>query len=149
MAENIVTTTTSEQEITKEQFEQEKEICSMYIDCAKTYTQSSIGALLLSITFFSDIIGIATTTTKENPMLLVLWSLWLLAILFGVTYQYCVVKYLETIADEKKMLAFKRTWTLFLPKKFKDTPYVLYGIMVILFYTGILLFSILAFIAVI
>ena len=79
--------------------EGEYRIVSLFIDNAKTYIQLSTGALLLSVTFLQGLTG-----TKDiipiDAFIIAPWVCWLLTILSGVTYQYCVVKYLEQLEEE-------------------------------------------------
>jgi len=128
----------------KNKLQQEKEICSLYIDCSKTYIQLSTGALLLSLTFYDEIIGKKEIVFASNWGLLLTWFFWLFTILTGVTYQYCVIKYLEVIANKHQLLYYNRTWKKLIPRIFRDNPYLLYGAMAISFYAGIILFTFIA-----
>jgi len=148
MSKDTLPANTSGDEIIKERFQQEKDICSLYVDCAKTYVQISTGALLLSITFYDEIIGIEKALLKNNPFLIATWFLWLFTIVSGVTYQYCVIKYLEDIANHYKLLEFQRTWKWYFLKIFREEPYRLYGAMIVAFYAALLIFFILALIAI-
>jgi hypothetical protein len=127
-----------------ESWEKEKEVCSLYIDCAKSYVQLSTGALLLSLTFYKDILGIEKFSLQEGWPLLIMWVIWLIAILFGTLYQYCVVKYLEVIASDNDMLYYKRRWKWFIPNKWRQKPYILYGRMIAFFYAALFVFLIFA-----
>ena len=125
----------------KEKLHQEREICALYIDCAKTYIQLCTGALLLSLAVFHEFLGAAKLSLFKNLPIVITWIFWLLSIFAGVTYQYCVIKYLETIASENNLLYYGRNWPLFIPKYLQNNPFVLYGIMMFCFYTGILIFA--------
>ncbi len=124
-----------------QRLEQERAVCSLYIDSAKTYTQLSTGALVLSLAFAADFLKQTKPQLLHDWPILVAWCCWLLAVLCGVTYQYCAIKYLETIANDNKLLYFDRTWSSLVPKALTDNPFRLYGSMLFLFYLGLLVFS--------
>jgi hypothetical protein len=74
--------------------EEERHLMSAYSDTAKTYSQLSLGALVLSITFFEKIADTAGKVTVDTP-LVVAWAGWLTSALAGAFYQYLAVRFLE------------------------------------------------------
>ena len=129
-----------------QRLEEERQICSLYIDSAKTFVQLSTGALVLSVTFATEFLEQSRPSLLRDRGLLITWLCWLLTVLFGVTYQYCVIKYLETIANDNHLLYYNRSWSSFIPKPLIDNPFWLYGCMLFLFYIGLMVFSIAALI---
>lgn len=75
-------------------FETEQEMMATYVDTAKTYSQLSLGALVLSVTFIEKF---ATVKTQESVTwwLAVAWVAWLLSALSGAFYQYLAARFLE------------------------------------------------------
>jgi hypothetical protein len=65
-----------------------------YSDTAKTYTQLSLGALVLSVTFFDKVLG-QHDRIPVDLVLLLAWVCWLVAVLAGAFYQYLAVRFLE------------------------------------------------------
>ncbi len=78
--------------------EEERKIMEGYIDTAKTYTQLSLGALVLSITFIEKVLGLSGKISVHY-MLMVSWFFWLLAALAGAFYQYLAVRFLENLGE--------------------------------------------------
>jgi hypothetical protein len=74
--------------------EEERHIMTAYSDTAKTYSQLSLGALVLSITFFEKVADTAGKIPVETP-LVIAWSGWLVCTLAGAFYQYLAVRFLE------------------------------------------------------
>jgi hypothetical protein len=56
-------------------FERESKVMAVFIDNAKTYVQLSAGALLLTVTFLHEILGIPKENKKTNSQRIVGWSL--------------------------------------------------------------------------
>ena len=75
-------------------FETEQKMMGAYVDTAKTYSQLSLGALVLSVTFIEKF---TTVETQEsvNWWLAVSWVAWLLSALSGAFYQYLAARFLE------------------------------------------------------
>ena len=119
----------------------EREICSLYIDSAKTFIQLSTGALLLSLAFAHDFLGKPKKELLSDAPLLATWLFWFVSVLSGITYQYCAIKYMETIANENNLLYHPRTWRSLMPKALIENPFWLYGVMMLTFYLGILCFG--------
>lgn len=128
----------------KQRLDREREVCALYIDSAKSYTQLSTGALLFSLAFAHDFLRTEKPQLLHDWPFIVTWLFWLAAMLFGITYQYCTIKYLETIASDHKLLYYDRTWSSFIPKPLIDNPFWLYGVMMFFFYVGIIIFSYIA-----
>ncbi len=128
-------------EVIKQQLENERTICTLYIDSAKSYTQLSTGALLLSLAYAHDFLSIQKPQLIHNWPLVITWLCWLLAVLMGITYQYSVVKYLETMTHDEELLYYNRVHPSFVPKPLIDNPSWLYGFMMLFFYVGIVFFS--------
>jgi hypothetical protein len=125
--------------------DEEREVCTLYIESSKSFIQLSTGALLLSLAFVRDFLGASQLGLLRDWPLIVAWVSWLISILMGTTYQYCVIKYLETLADKHCLLYYPRSWRSWMPRILTENPFWLYGAMLVCFYLGILLFSCLAF----
>jgi hypothetical protein len=116
----------------------EYKVMGLFIDNAKTYVQLSVGALVLSVTFLHDILGIPKDQKIQVPPgLLASWICFLLAVLSGALYQYHAVKYIE----RESGLGGNASWM----RKFDESPYLLYGAMLIGFGLGALLFTVSAY----
>ena len=74
--------------------EEERHIMGAYSETAKTYSQLSLGALVLSITFFEKVANTRGQVTVDAP-LLIAWVGWLLSTVAGAFYQYLAVRFLE------------------------------------------------------
>ena len=79
--------------------EEERKIMAAYSDTAKTYTQLSLGALVLSITFFEKVLG-QSGRIPVDLFLLLAWVCWLASVLAGAFYQYLAVRFLEARGEE-------------------------------------------------
>jgi hypothetical protein len=122
--------------ISSTQLEGEYRSVGLFVENAKTYIQLATGALLLSVTFSKGITGESELPINEL-YLWISWLSWLAAILTGVTYQYCVAKYLEDMelkngslfhCDRAKPFVLLRHWV--------RNPYQLYGALMLFFYGG-------------
>jgi hypothetical protein len=115
-------------------FNQEESIMKLFIDNAKTYIQLSTGALVLSITFFKEvIIPDQKPAMLKDSLLILSWLMYLIAIGFGSYYQYLAVKHLEDLSGNpgtKIPLPF-----------FLTDPVTIYFIMMVAFYLGAILFT--------
>jgi len=123
--------------MTKEEY---KQIMSMFSDNAKTYTQVSIAALILPITFIRQVLGV----TAEKPIkdylswpLIASWLIFLIAIASGLLYQYIAVKLVEACFEKSNNFYGGMKW-------FIDRPEKVYATMMISFYLAALLFVIAA-----
>lgn len=119
--------------------QEERKIMEAYADTAKTYTQLSLGALLLSITFIEKILGI-TGRVSVHYLLLFSWIFWLLAALAGAFYQYLAVRFLENLGERFGLVRRSDR-----PRPFADLaahPYKVYGSLLFFFYTGTIFFAI-------
>jgi hypothetical protein len=116
-------------------YDKEQKILELFIDSAKTYTQLSTGALVLTITFIREILGQKDAVPRDN-FLTVSWVCFLIAIGAGAAYQYLAIKYLEKIADLP--IAFP------LPERLVRQPGAVYGLMMFVFYLGAIFFTIAA-----
>lgn len=116
-------------------FPEESKIMELFIDNAKTYVQLSVGALVLSITFQHEIVGVATgKQIATEPWLISSWVFFLITILCGAFYQYLAVKFLE------KKFAAAYTFPLF--RWLEESPGLCYGAMLASFYAGCVCFAI-------
>ena len=113
---------------------------SLFIDNAKTYIQLSTGALVLSVTFLQGLVG-TKDSLPIDPFMIAPWAFWLLTILSGVTYQYCVVKYLEKLEVKRGTLVEERIREFRLLRHFVKNPYQVYGFMMTNFYLGTISFA--------
>jgi hypothetical protein len=116
-------------------FKHDEVIMKLFIDNTKTYIQLSTGALLLSITFLEKVLGGLATMTSDI-FLIGSWAAFLIAIGSGAYYQYLAVKYLESISGNPGSESI-------LPKKLRD-PGTIFGIMMVAFYAGAVLFTFMA-----
>ncbi len=114
-------------------FNQYESIMKLFIDNAKTYVQLSTGMLALSITFIEKVFKPPIT---YDLFLIGSWIAFLIAIGFGAYYQYLAVKVLEGVS-------LTGSAKIILPSWLKD-PSVIYFIMMVTFYLGIVLFTIAA-----
>ena len=116
---------------------EEHKIMAGYIDTAKTFTQLSIGALVLSITFIEKILG-TNGKISVHILLLLAWLFWLLAALAGAFYQYRAIKWLERLGKEFNLIKREHHAGDFV----KIYPYKVYGILLVCFYLGSIFFAI-------
>lgn len=119
--------------------EEERHIMGAYSETAKTYSQLSLGALVLSITFFEKVADTSGHVTVDFP-LLVAWVSWLLATVAGSFYQYLAVRFLEARGEAWGIMT--RTghpqWFGWL----SDHPWPVYATMLVSFAAGCLAFVI-------
>jgi hypothetical protein len=80
-------------------FEDERKIMVAYSDTAKTYSQLSLGALVLSITFIEKVVA-ATVPNVASSWLYAAWCNSLVAALSGAFYQYLAVRFLELRGED-------------------------------------------------
>ncbi|HXJ94886.1 MAG TPA: hypothetical protein VMT20_18745 [Terriglobia bacterium] len=119
-------------------FEREYKVMGVFIDNAKTYVQLSAGALLLSVTFLHEILGISKEQRLPTDLWLMLsWWSFLAAIVLGALYQYYAAKFLEWKSGVPRS---HRNW----PEWLVRHPWPVYGGMLIAFYLGGLCFTIAA-----
>jgi hypothetical protein len=117
-------------------FEREYKVMSLFIDNAKTYTQLSIGALVLSITSVREVLALP----KEQPIqldwpLLTCWVCFLLAVIFGALYQYLACKFVEEKAKVQRSHRIRWGWII-------SHPWPVYGVMLVTFYGGAISFTV-------
>ena len=127
----------TEEEKTKAMMEEEHKIIGGFMETAKTFTQISIGALVLSITFLEKILG-QTEKIEVSFMLLLAWIFWILAALSGVFYQYRAIKWLEWLALDSKIIYEHNH----VGDPVKVYPYQVYGFLLVCFLLGTLSFGI-------
>jgi hypothetical protein len=84
--------------------EEERKIMAAYGETARTYSQLSLGALVLSVTFYEKVLGRAERMSSE-PLLLLAWLAWLAAAVAGALHQYLAVRFLEVKGEELGVLA--------------------------------------------
>jgi hypothetical protein len=117
-------------------FEREYKVMGVFIENAKTYVQLSAGALLLSITFLHEIVGLPNDRKVQADSWLVLsWVGFLAAIVCGALYQYFAAKFLEWKSGVPRT---HRSW----PEWVIQHPWLPYGMMLIAFYSGGLCFAV-------
>lgn len=88
----------------REALDEERKIMAAYSDTAKTYSQLSLGALVLSVTFLEKVAGDRLAASVDLPLLLA-WCAWLLSALAGAFYQYLAVRFLEARGEDWGVLA--------------------------------------------
>ena len=128
----------TEEEKTKAMMEEEHKIMAGFMDTAKTFTQLSIGALVLSITFLEKILGMEGKISVSY-LLLFAWVFWLLAALAGAFYQYRAIKWLERLGIESNVI--KQYHHVGDPLK-NIYPYQVYGFLLVCFFLGTIFFVI-------
>ncbi len=119
-------------------FEREQAIMAGYSETVKTYTQLSLGSLVLSVTFFEKVVGQAAPIQVDILPLLA-WFCWLLAVLLGSFYQYLAVRYLEDLAERKGLVDRAGHRQYF--KTLAQHPWKVYGPFIISFYLGAAFFA--------
>lgn len=112
-------------------------IMGLYIDNAKTYAQLSGGALLLTVAFAREVLGVQ----EGEPMpldwsLVATWISFLVSTIAAATYQYFAVRFLEGRSGAP--VHHKLDWPRFL----RDNPYLVYALMMFSFYLGAVFFTV-------
>jgi hypothetical protein len=117
-------------------FERECKVMAVFIDNAKSYVQLSAGALLLSVTFLHEILGIPNEQKFPTDRLLFSsWWSFLFAIVFEALYQYYAAKFLELKSGVSRG---HHSWPQFLI----EHPWPPYAVMLAAFYFGGVCFTI-------
>jgi hypothetical protein len=114
-------------------------VMELFIANAKTYSQLSSGALLLTVAFAREVLAVK----KDLPIpldwtLVATWIFFLVATLAGATYQYLAVRFLE--AKAKVPIHHQHDW----PWSIRNNPWIIYSVMMFAFYLGALFFTITA-----
>lgn len=113
------------------------ETMKLYSDTAKTFTQLSVGALVLPIVFARQILALdPKRALTADPLLVVIWGLFLAAIGSGLFYQYLAVKFLS--ANYWKEDWEGSSW-------FVREPGYIYGAMMLTFFMAAFLFVVRAY----
>jgi|SRR6516164_6668445 hypothetical protein len=113
------------------------EAMKSYSDTAKTFTQLAVAALVLPIVFARQILAVDNNKPlTADPVLLLTWLFFLLAIGFGLLYQYLAVKHLEAHFWQENW--DESTWIV-------QNPGYVYGSMMIAFYLAAILFVVRAY----
>jgi hypothetical protein len=117
-------------------FERECTVMGVFIDNAKTYVQLSAGGLLLTITFLHEILGVPKDQRVLADVWLVLsWSGFLGAIVFGALYQYFAAKFLEWKSGVPRTHRSRPEWLI-------HHPWPAYLAMLLAFYLGGICFTV-------
>ena len=112
------------------EFDRQCTVMGHFIENAKVYVQLSAGALVLTVTFLRDIVGIPQgQRVKTDWPLIVSWVCFLIAVLLGALYQYLAVKFLEWKSGVGRHYY---EWMEFLI----ESPGNVYGVMLVSFYAG-------------
>jgi hypothetical protein len=114
-------------------FDRQQAVLSMYSGNAKTYVQLSGAALGLTLTFTDKILHLSSTENIATGWMILVWSLYLIAIGAGAFYQFLAVKLLDAYLD----WGHDETWDWLAP------GYV-YGAMLLTFYGSTVVFTIYA-----
>ncbi len=119
--------------------EEERKVMAAYSDTAKTYSQLSLGALVLSITFLEKVARVEVSEAV-NVLLLIAWCGWLLSALSGAFYQYLAVRFVETRGEDWGVLARSghTQWFLYLAHH----PWPAYALMLAAFAVGSVAFAV-------
>jgi len=108
----------------------------MYSETAKSITQLSPGALLLSITFLEKVMGQRQRMPVDWALVLS-WLSYLIAIGSGAAYQWLAVKSVTHYAGLPDSPGF-------IPMKLIEGPGLVFGIMLVAFYAGALMLTVAA-----
>jgi hypothetical protein len=114
-------------------FDHEHKVMSMFSDNAKTYIQLSGAALALTLTFAQQILHIPKDKNIADFWMILMWSCFLLTVLAGAFYQYLAAKFLEQQINWE----FFKLWGWV-------QGGIVYGVMLISFYGGAIIFTIYA-----
>jgi hypothetical protein len=114
----------------KATFERQQQIMKMFSDNTKTYIQLSGTALALTVTFAHEILHIPTNQNIADPWMVAMWVCFLIAIIAGAFYQYLAVTYLATTIDWSHTTFWD--WL---------EPGIAYGVMLVAFYGGTIIFT--------
>ena len=114
-------------------FENERKMMSAYVDTAKTYSQLSLGALVLSVTFIEKVVD-AKLHESVNTFLLLAWVFWLASALSGAFYQYLAARFLEVRGEDWGVLVRggHPQWFEWLARH----PWPAYAVMLVAFAVG-------------
>jgi len=119
-------------------FDRECKVLDRFTDNAKGYIQISSGGLLLSITFLHEIVGTPKDqTVHPGPWLTAAWICFLVTILAGTTCQYFGAKFLEWKPGVPRHHRSIPRWII-------RHPWPMYGLMLVGFYFGAILFTVAA-----
>jgi hypothetical protein len=133
-----------------DEFKSRVDLIKAFCETAKTYIQISSGALALPMLFTQAVLGKEAAERGLRavgvPCSLVLaWISFLLAILFGLTYQWLAIKLVwnelhgAQITDQNiAQPGFRTTW--WVPQLQRLNRSFLYGCMLVFFYLGAFLF---------
>ena len=121
-----------------DKYETESDLVTRYSQNAKTYIQLSIGGLALSIVFIEDVLG-SEPKLVVDLLIIAVWTCLLVATIFGVSYQYLSVRWLELIATREKIVFDDVKRSGFWKAAVNNCSRV-YIAMLIFFYLGIIVF---------
>jgi hypothetical protein len=113
--------------------EEERHIMAAYSDTAKTYSQLSVGALVLSVTFFEKVVKVPGTLPVDC-FLIAAWVAWLVTALAGSFYQYLAVRFLEARGEDWGIMT--RTGHPQVFRWLAQNPWFVYGTMLVSFMAG-------------
>ena len=120
------------------EFERQCRVMSFFMDNAKTYIQLSIGALVLSVSFLHEVLGVSQEKQFQPDWLLVSsWIFFLLAAVLGAFYQYLAAKFLEWKSGVPRHHYRRLQWLI-------ESPGYIYGGMLAGFYFGAVSFTVAA-----
>ena len=105
----------------------------MYIDNVKSYIQISVGALILPITFIRELTGNDDSPIHVDVFIKLSWASFLLAIAFGLLYQWLAVRKLQFLVED-----VPANWLM-------QRPGYAYGVMQFAFFAGSIFFVLSAF----
>lgn len=137
-----------------DEFKSRMELTKAFCETAKSYIQISAAALALPIVFTQALLGknVADSGLRAfglRPSLVCSWLFFLLAIGFGLVYQWLAIRkawdelHRVQFTDRKAAQAgFRTTW--WVPQFREFNRSLLYGAMVVCFYVGAILFVVFA-----
>ncbi len=130
------------------------ELMKAFCDTAKNYVQLSSAGLALPLVFTQAMFGRDVAErgflgSENSQTLMLAWLSFLLAIGFGVAYQWLAIrKVWDTLHKDHKTAETEEEWghrdTWWVPQFKKLNRSVLYGAMVVFFYLGAILFVVFA-----
>jgi hypothetical protein len=113
-------------------------VIPLYIESARTYSQLSIGAIALTVTFREKVLA-QQGKMRIGPLLFASWSSFLAAIGASAWYQYVAVKLIEVISRDPAQFITEDIEFEFPLSVSLLWPGYAYGVMVTSFFLGAVL----------
>lgn len=101
-----------------------------YADSAKTFTQTATAALVLPILFFKQVLGGALAGEKGLSLIFASWGCFLVTIGCGLAFHWLAPKFYQIEVEALKA------------NRLQNNPGYVFGLMLLAFFAGALLFTI-------